>query len=350
MLTIDDLNVRFDGQPVLEDVSLSLDEGLIGCLIGPSGCGKTTLLRLVAGFLTPDRGRIALHGDAVTGDRLLVPAEQRRVGMVFQDIALFPHLDVAANIGFGLNRWTPDQRRARVEELLNLVGLPGMGGRYPHQLSGGQQQRVALARALAPKPRLLLLDEPFSALDAELREQISRDVRAILLKEGITALFVTHDQNEAFAIADRVGVMDAGRLAQWDTPYRIYHRPRTRFVADFIGRSSFIPGTVTADARVETCLGVFAGALPDGAGPGDRVDVMIRPDDILHNDDSPRTARVVDRAFRGAHMLYTLELDGGVRVPCMAPSHHAHPVGGRIGIELEMDHLVTFTPVGPGTP
>jgi len=272
------------------------------------------------------------------------------VGMVFQDIALFPHLDVAANIGFGLDRWSADQRRVRVEDLLTLVGLPGMGGRYPHQLSGGQQQRVALARALAPKPRLLLLDEPFSALDAELREQISRDVRAILLKEGITALFVTHDQNEAFAIADRVGVMHAGRLAQWDTPYRIYHRPRTRFVADFIGRSSFIPGTVTTEGRVETCLGVFAGNLPDGAAPGDRVDVMIRPDDILHNDDSPRTARVVDRAFRGAHMLYTLELDGGVRVPCMAPSHHAHPVGGRIGIELEMDHLVTFTPIESGTP
>lgn len=350
MLSLDRLSLRFGHQPVLEEVSLTLDAGRIGCLIGPSGCGKTSLLRLIAGFLTPDAGAIAVQGEEVAGPSRLVPAEHRRVGMVFQDIALFPHLNVATNIGFGLDRWTPPQRQARVEELLNLVGLPGLGNRYPHQLSGGQQQRVALARALAPKPRLLLLDEPFSALDAELREHISRDVRAILLKEGITALFVTHDQDEAFAIADRVGVMQAGRLAQWDTPYRIYHRPRTRFVANFIGRSRFIPGTVTTDGRVETGLGVFTGSLPEGAVAGDPLDVMIRPDDILHNDDSPRTARVVDRAFRGAHMLYTLELPGGARVPCLAPSHHAHPIGGDIGIELEMDHLVTFTPVGPGAP
>ncbi|MCK5942864.1 MAG: ATP-binding cassette domain-containing protein, partial [Planctomycetes bacterium] len=191
------LTTRFDDRAVLDGVDLAIRRGEVFVIMGPSGCGKTTLLRLVAGFLAPDRGRIALHGDAVTGDRLLVPAEQRRVGMVFQDIALFPHLDVAANIGFGLNRWTPVQRRARVEELLNLVGLPGMGGRYPHQLSGGQQQRVAIARALVNRPEVLLLDEPLGALDLKLRQQMQIELKNLQREVGITFVYVTHDQEEA---------------------------------------------------------------------------------------------------------------------------------------------------------
>ncbi len=298
MLTLDDLSLRFHHQPVLETVSLTLEEGRIGCLIGPSGCGKTSLLRLIAGFLTPSAGRVALHGDTVAGAGRWVTPEARRVGMVFQDIALFPHLDVAANIAFGLHGQPAARQRQRVEELLALVGLPGLGGRYPHQLSGGQQQRVALARALAPRPRLLLLDEPFSALDAELREQISRDVRHILRREGITALFVTHDQNEAFALADQVGVMSEGRLLQWDTPYRVYHRPAHRFVADFIGGGVLIPGRVSGPRRVETALGELGGDLPDGVANGAPVDVLLRPDDLVIDDAGPRRARVVERVFR----------------------------------------------------
>lgn len=344
MLDIVSLTLRFGGQTVLEEVSLSLHNGQIGCLIGPSGCGKTTLLRLIAGFLQPEQGCITVNGRTVCGDGRVVPPENRSVGMVFQDIALFPHLTVANNIAFGLNRWPHKKRDARVAELLELIGLGGFDQRYPHQLSGGQQQRVALARAIAPRPALLLLDEPFSALDAELREQISRDVRDILKQEKTTALFVTHDQNEAFAIADMLGVMKAGQLHQWDTPYRTYHRPESRFVADFIGRGRFINATVVDSNTIDSPLGQLVGAVPAGLIKGDTVEVLIRPDDIIHNDDSRLTGKIIERAFRGAHMLYTLELHGGALVPCLAPSHHAHSVGSDIGIELELDHVVAFKP------
>lgn len=343
MLDIENLNLSLEGQPILADIELHLARGDIGCLIGPSGCGKTTLLRAIAGFVAPSHGTISIGNKPVSSPSRQVPPEQRRVGMVFQDIALFPHLDVAANIAFGISHQPATQRQQRVDDLLKLVGLPDMASRFPAQLSGGQQQRVAIARALAPKPQLLLLDEPFSALDAELREQVSRDVRRILKQEGITALFVTHDQDEAFTTADMLGVMTRGQLMQWDTPYRTYHRPATRFVADFIGRGSFIPGTVTGPFSVRTCLGEFQGSLPGDLQPGDAADVLIRPDDIIHDDHSSRTARVVDRAFRGAHMLYTLELEDGIRVPCLAPSHHAHAVNSRIGIRLELEHIVAFS-------
>ena len=342
MLTLDRLSLRFDHQPVLDRVSLTLDQGRIGCLIGPSGCGKTSLLRLIAGFLAPASGRVMLGDETVADAHQQMPAEQRRVGMVFQDIALFPHLNVTDNIAFGLNHQPPAARRARVAELLALVGLPGLGDRYPHQLSGGQQQRVALARALAPKPRLLLLDEPFSALDAELREQISREVRQILLREGITALFVTHDQNEAFALADQLGVMHGGRLLQWDSPYRVYHQPADRTVADFIGGGVLMPGRVRDPDSVETALGPLRGPLPAGLAPGADVDVLVRPDDLVIDDGGPRRARVVECLFRGARMLYTLELENGQRLPCLAPSHHAHGPGTSVAVRLDLEHLVVF--------
>jgi iron(III) transport system ATP-binding protein len=345
MLELERVELRLEGTPVVADVSLELDDGEIGCLVGPSGCGKTTLLRAIAGFVAPHQGAIRLGVETVADPGRQVPPEARRIGMVFQDIALFPHLTVGENIAFGIRHRGAAECRYRTAELLQRVGLPGIERRMPHELSGGQQQRVALARALAPRPRLLLLDEPFSGLDAELRETIAREVREILKAEGITALLVTHDQNEAFATADRLGVMRAGALHQWATPYEVYHQPATRFVADFIGRGVLLPGRVSGIDRVSTVLAELRGDLPPGLHPGDPVEVLVRPDDLVHDDQSPRQGRVLDRSFRGAYTLYTLELEDGVRLPCIAPSHHRHARGEYIGIHLEMDHLVVF----PGT-
>jgi len=222
--------------PVVTDLSLSLRRGHIGCLLGASGCGKTTILRAVAGFEPLRAGSIHLGGKLLSSPEQAVEPQDRHVGMMFQDYALFPHLNVEGNIAFGLRRWEKTRRQARVRELLDLVGLDEVGHRYPHELSGGQQQRVALARALAPEPELLLLDEPFSNLDVDTRERLAFEVREILKKTGHTALLVTHNQAEAFAIADRIGIMDRGSIVQWDTPYALHHAPATPFVADFVKR------------------------------------------------------------------------------------------------------------------
>src|SRR5690554_2898906 len=227
------MHISFGAQHIVRGVSVTLEQGEIGCLLGPSGCGKTTLLRAIAGFQNLQSGSIQIDSDNVSTNNFTLPAEKRGVGMVFQDFALFPHLNVADNISFGMRKASTAERRQRVDELLDRVGLPGYHKRFPHELSGGQQQRIALARALAPKPGLLLLDEPFSSLDAELRERLAVEVRELLKKEGITALLVTHDQQEAFAMADKAGVMYQGELLQWDTPYQLYHQPRHQLVADF---------------------------------------------------------------------------------------------------------------------
>ncbi|MBA1148243.1 ABC transporter ATP-binding protein [Ectothiorhodospiraceae bacterium WFHF3C12] len=342
MLDLKNVSVSYGDYPALIDVSLTLQAGLIGCLIGPSGCGKSTLLRTIAGFERPVNGEVWLDGRRVSSVAHCVPPEQRRVGMVFQDLALFPHLSVAENIGFGLQDWRRGDRDRRVAELLDLVGLRDLARSFPHALSGGQQQRVAIARAMAPRPKLLMLDEPFSSLDPELREQLPRELRRIFREDGITALLVTHDQTEAFAMADQIGVMRDGRIEQSGSAYRLYHRPETRFVADFIGEGVMIPGTVLDDRRVETELGILEGWLPEVCRPGMLVDILLRPDDVIHDDDSPFKARIVDRAFRGAHFLYTVALDSGRRVLCLAVSHHDHKLGEDIGIRPELDHLVAF--------
>jgi iron(III) transport system ATP-binding protein len=262
--------------------------------------------------------------------------------MVFQDYALFPHLTVERNVGFGLHALAPHDRDARIAELLEKVELSHLATRYPHELSGGQQQRVALARALAPRPELLLLDEPFSNLDVDMREQLSLEVRDVLKQQNTTAILVTHDQHEAFNIADEVGVMLQGRIEQWDTPYRLYHQPGTRFVADFVGQGVFLPGTVVDARTIRVELGTLQGHLHEGLDRGAAVDVLLRPDDILHDDSSPLQARVLHKAFRGAEFLYTLQLPGGSRVLSLVPSHHNHAVGETIGIRLEIDHVVAF--------
>lgn len=342
MLVLEQLAVAYGPHTVVKDISLSLSKGQIGCLVGPSGCGKTTILRAIAGFEPVAAGQISLAQGVVSCVQQHCPPEQRHLGMVFQDFALFPHLTVAENIGFGLQQLSRTDATKRIRELLQLVGLPDLGRRYIHQLSGGQQQRIALARAIAPKPEILLLDEPFSSLDAELRESLARDIRQILKHEAMTAVMVTHDQFEAFTMADLIGVMEHGRLQQWATPYELYHKPVNRFVADFIGRGVLLPGEMLDGQQVKTSFGIFSQSYLSHLQRGELVDVLIRPDDIVHDDDSGVTAKVLDKSFRGSHILYTLQLKSGEEVYCLALSHHNHAVGEMIGIRLDLDHLVVY--------
>ena len=341
-LELREVSRSFPGVAALERLSLTVEAGRIGCLLGPSGSGKSTTLRCIAGFERPDAGEVLAGGERLSGAGTWVPPERRRIGMVFQDFALFPHLDARANVAFGLRDLDRAARQRRARELLELVGLGAEAGRFPHELSGGQQQRVALARALAPRPRLVLLDEPFSNLDADVRTELAHSVRAALLAEGATALLVTHDQREAFAIADEIGVMRAGRLEQWDVPWKLYHSPKTRFVADFVGEGTFIPGTVVGPGRVSTELGVIEGQLTRDQVAGTLVDLLLRPDDVIHDDASELQAEVVERAFRGAQFRYTLRLPSGATALSFVPSHHDHAIGERIGIRLDAQHLVGF--------
>ena len=342
MLEVNNLTVMLDGKTVISDISLSLGQGSIGCLLGPSGCGKTTLLRTIAGFVQPRRGEVRINGRCVTGTAAPVPVEQRGVGMVFQDFALFPHLAARDNIAFGLQELAGRERQTRIDEVVRTLEITDFQHQHPHQLSGGQQQRVAVARALAPRPDILLLDEPFSNMDIELREQIARELRVILKQAGMTAILVTHNQFEAFAMADEIGVIRDGALLQWDNAYNLYHRPAGPQVADFIGEGVFLDGTVLSATEVETELGVLNSSVPHGSAPQSRVSVLIRPDDIVHNDDSKQTATVRDKVFRGAEFLYTLSLPSGARLLSLVPSHHDHAIGEKIGIRPEIDHLVVF--------
>ncbi|AGH45452.1 ABC transporter ATP-binding protein [Paraglaciecola psychrophila] len=344
MLSLNNVSVAYQKTQAVQNVTFELGVGQIGCLLGPSGCGKTSLLRAVAGFEKIAEGQISLRQQLVSAKHSHVEPEKRRVAVVFQDYALFPHLTVAQNIAFGLHEYTRAQKFQRVTELLMLVGLPGYERRYPHALSGGQQQRVALARAMAAKPDLLLLDEPFSSLDAELRDDLAKELRVILKHENTTALMVTHDQNEAFAMADVIGVMDQGRLMQWTDAYALYHRPVNRFVASFVGDGVFLSATIDNNIKLNSGLGVFPINPESGFKQGDKVVFLVRPDDIIHDDESETLAKVVDRSFQGSHILYQLELQhvGHARVLCLALSHHDHQLNELIGIRLDLEHLIVF--------
>lgn len=344
-LELKSISVAFDQVNVVNQINLSLKEGEIGCLLGPSGCGKTTLLRSIAGFETPSEGEIWLHNRQVSSQTEQIPPEKRRVGMVFQDFALFPHLTIADNIGFGLEHLAKPERANRVTELLHLIGLEEAARRHPHQLSGGQQQRVALARAMAPRPDILLLDEPFSALDPELRTQLANEVRSLLHKDGITAILVTHDQTEAFAMADRIGVMSHGSLHQWDSGYNLYHRPDTDFVAGFIGRGVLLPARIADRQHVETPLGKLACNLPSDIELNRQVRLLLRPDDIAIGQGDLK-ATVLTRLFQGADYLYSLTLDSGEKVECLAPSHQVLSVGDTISLSLDIRDLVLFSEEG----
>ena len=349
-LTVSDVDVRYSGNatPAVKGVSLQLKAGQIGVLIGPSGCGKTSLLRAIAGLEPVSAGSVQLSDRVVSQPGLTAPPEKRRMGMVFQDYALFPHLTVAGNIAFGLHGQVSSDKAKRIAEVLHLVGLEGVQDRFPHELSGGQQQRVALARALAPKPELLLLDEPFSNLDVDLRERLALEIRQILKAANATALFVTHDQMEAFAIGDVIGVIEEGHLHQWDDAYHLYHRPASRFVAEFIGHGVFIEGVRSLNQghiQVQTVLGdlIDTDLVANHTGEGAQAcDVLLRADDIVHDDAALVKAEILRKAFRGSEFLYTLRLQSGETVMAHVPSHHDHTVGEWIGIRAEVDHVVTF--------
>jgi len=342
VLKIENLYVSYSNGPVVRDLSITLSRGVIGCLLGPSGCGKTTVLRTIAGFEKSERGRISLHGQNVDIKGTFIPPEKRRTGMVFQDYALFPHLTAYGNVAFGLNKLPARIIKERVHDLLDNVGLRDLEDSYPHELSGGQQQRVALARALAPQPEILLLDEPFSNLDVNLRESLVHEVRNIIKNTGATALLVTHNQSEAFAMADEIGVMSSGKLLQWGTAQDLYHRPACKQVAEFIGKGTFLNCKVVGDSAVRTALGVLKGSPVHPLKPGERGVVLIRPEDIVHDDHSPFKTAISDRVYRGSNILYTLNLDSGEKVLSMVPSHHDHPEGTGLGIRVELEELVVF--------
>ncbi|MEQ7922062.1 ABC transporter ATP-binding protein [Xanthomonas sp. WHRI 1810A] len=344
LLKLRHLACGYQDQRVVQDLNLHLNAGDIGCLLGSSGCGKTTTLRAIAGFEPVHDGEIILGGEVISRAGYTLAPEKRRIGMVFQDYALFPHLTVAENIAFGIRK---HPRLAQLTgEMLELVNLGALGQRYPHELSGGQQQRVALARALAPEPQLLLLDEPFSNLDGELRRRLSLEVRDILKARGTSAILVTHDQEEAFAVSDHVGVFKEGRLEQWDTPYNLYHEPATPFVASFIGQGYFIRGQLIDAESVQTELGVLRGNRAYAGVSGAPMDVLLRPDDIIYTPDSALKARVASKTFQGAATLYRLQLPTGTQLEGLFPSHADLNPGDHVGIQVAAEHLVLFPALG----
>jgi iron(III) transport system ATP-binding protein len=330
MIRLDGVTKRFGATTAVDEASLCVDYGEVVALLGPSGCGKTTLLRLMAGFEHPDGGTVDVAGRRVAGARTWIPPEQRRVGMVFQDYALFPHLTVAENVGFGLSRRA---RPARVAELLAIVGLDGLGGRYPHELSGGQQQRVALARALAPSPELVLLDEPWSNVDPFLRETLRAEVSEIIRPLGVTVLLVTHDREEAFSVADRIALMRDGAVVQEGTSEEIYFSPVSRWAAEFVGAANVLTGRVVG-GRVETSVGAFPA---NGASALEAAQVLVRPELLELEPDPSGTAEVVGREFRGHDVFYRVRLDG-VELVSHRPSTEVVPLGARVSIRLHEGH------------
>jgi iron(III) transport system ATP-binding protein len=327
---------RFGAVAAVDGADLCVERGEFVALLGPSGCGKTTLLRLIAGFEVPNSGQVRLDGRLVAGGGAWVPPERRRVGVVFQDYALFPHLSVAENVGFGVHR---RDRRRRVSETLDIVGLAGYDRRYPHELSGGQQQRVALARALAPEPKIVLLDEPWSNIDP-LRRQTMRDELAAILREAhVTTLFVTHDREEAFSLADRVALMVDGSIVQAGTPEEIYLSPSSRWSAEFSGPGNFLPGQIAGDL-VQTLVGSFPIAN-DVAGS--EVDALIRPELIGLEPDPLGDAEVVGREFRGHDVLYRVRIDDGTTLVSQRPSTELVPLGTRVRVRPHPARVPVFT-------
>ncbi|GLR03288.1 ABC transporter ATP-binding protein [Vibrio hyugaensis] len=338
-LSIKNLTCQYDDQTVLESLSLEVEQGQIVCLLGASGCGKTTLLKAIAGLLPLSSGQMSLNCLTIDDGKNWLPPEQRNIGMIFQDYALFPHLTVAENIAFGLKNETAQQKLIKVEEMLSLVHLKGYGDRYPHQLSGGQQQRVAIARSLAYKPDLLLLDEPFSNIDTQVRHELIREIRKIFKEQGVTAIFVTHSREEAFAFADKMAVMNHGVIEQYGTASELYYQPSSKFVADFLGGGSYLVAKRISDNEYQTHLGVVEANAQQEIQVDDECALLLRPQHVQITADEESAIKVLEQHFMGDHCRYVIDVNGD---RLLATSAQALNVGDSVMVKVETQGVLAF--------
>ncbi|WP_182027338.1 ABC transporter ATP-binding protein [Vibrio rotiferianus] len=338
-LSIKNLTCQYDDQTVLESLSLEVEQGQIVCLLGASGCGKTTLLKAIAGLLPLSSGQMSLNCLTIDDGENWLPPEQRNIGMIFQDYALFPHLTVAENIAFGLKNETAQQKLLKVEEMLGLVHLKGYGDRYPHQLSGGQQQRVAIARSLAYKPDLLLLDEPFSNIDTQVRHELIREIRKIFKEQGVTAIFVTHSREEAFAFADKMAVMNHGVIEQYGTASELYYQPSSKFVADFLGGGSYLAAKRISDNEFETHLGVVEANAQQEIQVDAECALLLRPQHVQIAADEESAVKVLEQHFMGDHCRYVIDVNGD---RLLATSTQALNVGDSVTVKVETQGVLAF--------
>ncbi|MBR9858500.1 MAG: ABC transporter ATP-binding protein [Gammaproteobacteria bacterium] len=345
-LDVNGIRCSYNGNPILNDLSLQVAENEIMCLLGASGCGKTTLLKAVAGLLPVTEGDIYIHGRQMNGNGVEVVPERRNIGMIFQDYALFPHLNVAQNVAFGLQSKESNKARikSRVAEVLELVNLADLGGRYPHQLSGGQQQRVAIARAMICQPGLMLLDEPFSNIDTQVRMRLIGEIRDLLKGQGISAIFVTHSKEEAFAFSDRLALFRAGHIEQVGRPQTLYQHPQSRFVADFLGQANYVPATVLDNSTLLTAMGPIVSQAALNAEPGTRGQLMLRPRQIQLSLAEQGNGRVLEQQFLGTHTrcvveCQSLQLEVSINEPLPAVS--------QVSVQV-LPHALTFFPDSEG--
>ncbi|MAW34355.1 MAG: iron ABC transporter ATP-binding protein [Proteobacteria bacterium] len=342
VLKVKNIQCSHGDELAVRGVSFSVERGQTVCLVGPSGCGKTTILKTIAGFHDPLVGDVIINNELVSGRGGYVPTQERKVGMVFQDHALFPHLTVMDNVRAGLWRKSKIEQKKIASDYLEIMGIEALVNRYPHQLSGGQQQRVALARALAPRPLILLMDEPFSSLDLDLRLHMSQEISELLKIHDITCVMVTHDQQDAFVMGEKIGVIAKGQLLQWDTPYDVYHKPATRTVATFIGDGGFLNGKVNENGKIETDFVELHTHTDSPLRVGDDVDVLVRPEDVVLDDKSLLSAKIVKRTYKGAEIIYTLSLNSTTELLASLSSHSYFSVGEEIRIGFQLDHVVAF--------
>jgi iron(III) transport system ATP-binding protein len=344
LITLNSVSKQFVQRNVaaVQNVSLQVESGAIVVMLGPSGSGKTTLLRLIAGFEKPDTGEISIGDHVVASVQHWIPPEKRGIGMVFQDFALFPHLTVQENIAFGLHQLPAAVRTERVQQMLTLINLPSIAQAYPHQLSGGQQQRVAIARALAPQPKVLLLDEPFSNIDTDLRQQMREEVRQLLHSQRMTAILVTHDQREAIEMADYLAVLNQGRLEQWGTPQDIYCRPVNQFIAKFVGQAVFLNGEVQGNL-VRTEVGQFTTHTDFGAGTH-HVRVLVRPENVHlgHGKTFSSKGRIAQRRYWGGEYHYWVTLESGQIIKANYPVGQPLAFGSPIGVQVDLTEARVF--------